>query len=108
MVTDALEDYFTKKKSRLGVALMRSMLKEHPSVQAAEALLAFHGSARNAFLKVEVVQLLHALLHPNKVGGPRKSHGLAWVLGSDPGHLKGFLWRQTQLTPMRVLPWGIA
>ena len=69
VVTDALEDYFTKKKSRLGAALMKSMLKERPSQQAAEALLAFHDSARNAFLKAEAVQLLQALLHPNKVGG---------------------------------------
>ena len=70
VVTDALEDYFTKKKSRLGAALMKSMLKERPSAQAAKALLAFHGSARNAFLKAEAVQLLQALLHPNKVGVP--------------------------------------
>ena len=77
VVTDALEDYFTKKKSRLGAMLMKSMLKEHPSAQAAKALLAFHGSARNAFLKAEAVQLLQALLHPNKVGGPRNP--MAWA-----------------------------
>ena len=67
VVVNALEDYFTKKKSRLGAALMKSMLKERPSMQAAEALLSFHGSARNAFLKAEAVQLLQALLHPRKV-----------------------------------------
>ena len=72
VVTDALEDYFTKKKSRLGAGLMKSMLKERPSMQAAEALLSFHGSAtRNPFLKAEAVQLLQALLHPNKVGRSR-------------------------------------
>lgn len=67
VVEDAVKDYFTKKKSRLSAALMKSLLKERPSRQAAEALMGHYSTARNAFLKAEAVQLLQTLMHPNKV-----------------------------------------
>jgi hypothetical protein len=67
VVCHALNDFFTKKKTRLTVNLMKTLLKECPSRQAAEALMGFHGAARNAFLKAEAVQLLQALMHPSKV-----------------------------------------
>ena len=67
MVEDALNDYFTKKKSRLSAVLMKGLLKERPSRQAAEALTGFYGAVRNAFLKAEAVQLLQTLMHPVKV-----------------------------------------
>ena len=70
VVCDALKDFFTKKKTRLSVNLMKALLKERPSRQAAEALMGFHGTARNVFLKAEAVQLLQALMHPSKVSQP--------------------------------------
>ena len=70
VVCDALKDFFTKKKTRLSVNLMKALLKETPSRQAAEALMGFHGTARNVFLKAEAVQLLQALMHPSKVSHP--------------------------------------
>ena len=68
VVEHALNDYFTKKKSRLSAPLMKGLLKERPSRQAAEALTGYYSGARNAFLKAEVVQLLQTLMHPVKVG----------------------------------------
>lgn len=79
VVDDALQDYFTKKKSRLSAALLKALLKEHPSRQAAEALMGYYSSARNAFLKAEAVQLLQTLMHPVKVStwGPTSRPPLA-------------------------------
>ena len=67
VVEDAVKDYFTKKKSRLSAALMKALLREGPSRQAAEALMGHYSTARNAFLKAEAVQLLQTLMHPVKV-----------------------------------------
>ena len=67
VVDNTLQDYFTKKKSRLSAAFLKALLKEHPSRQAAEALMGFYSNARNAFLKAEAVQLLQTLMHPVKV-----------------------------------------
>ena len=65
VVEDAVKDYFTKKKSRLSAALMKSLLRDRPSRQAAEALMGYYSTARNAFLKAEAVQLLQTLTEDN-------------------------------------------
>ena len=67
VVEDVVKDYFTKKKSRLSAALMKALLRERPSRQAAEALMGHYSTARNAFLKAEAVQLLQTVMHPVKV-----------------------------------------
>ena len=65
---DALDDFFTKKKSRLSSATAKALLRAVPSPAAwLTALLQHASTPRNDFLKCEALQLLAATLHPPKV-----------------------------------------
>lgn len=68
-VRDALADYFTKKKSRLNLNMLKALLRSTAmsSGHLLEALLQHHQQARNEFLKNEALQLIQVVLQPAKV-----------------------------------------
>ena len=67
-VGDALEDFFTKKKSRLSSATVKALLRSVPSPAWLGALIEHARGARSDFLKAEALQLLPVALQPAQVG----------------------------------------
>lgn len=66
-VKDAVEDYLTKKKTRLSSVTVKALLRAVPSPDWTPVLVKHYNSARNDFLKCEALQLLLVTLQPSKV-----------------------------------------
>ncbi len=64
-----VEDFFTKKKSRLSTATVKALLRAGAAPgESLRHVIRHARSARSAFLKVEALQLTAALLQAGKVG----------------------------------------